>query len=236
MFDINDDGAINLDDVRILLQNEKYKPRLLKGDGDFRSKECIELLKESDIVVTNPPFSLFREYVAQLIAHEKKFVVIGPRNAITYKEIFPLIKHDIIWLGYGFNHGDAYFKVPEDSAHEYAEGVYDAATGLVHFRNCTWFTNLDIDKRHESIPLYKKFTPEEFPRYDDYDAVEVSKTSDIPYDYDGIMGVPITFLDRYNPDQFEIMGLDDHRVEWRGRGPSLNGKCKYRRIIIRRKR
>jgi hypothetical protein len=179
----------------------------LNGDGDFRSPECIELLKQADIVVTNPPFSLFREYVAQLIKYEKKFVIIGPYNAITYKEIFPLIKNNDIWLGYGFSAGNAFFKIPQSAENEYVEGVYNADTGLVKFRNCTWFTNLDIAKRHEDLILYKKYIQEDYPNYDNYDAINVDKTSEIPMDYNGVMGVPITFMDKYNPEQFEIITL-----------------------------
>lgn len=209
----------------------------LEGNGDFRSTECIELLKEASIVVTNPPFSLFREYVAQLMEYNKKFIIIGSQNAISYREIFPLIKDNKIWLGNGFKAGNAFFKIPSNADHsKYANGVYDPQTGLVKFRNCAWFTNLDLAKRHEELILYKKYKSDEYPQYDDYNAIEVSKVVDIPSDYDGVMGVPVTFLDKYNPDQFEILGLDDHRVEWRGRGPAINGKCKYRRIIIRHKK
>ena len=202
--DLNGDGAVDLSCVRILLQNDKNVLSTLET-GDFRSKECIELLKEADIVVTNPPFSLFREYIAQLMEYEKKFLIIGPVNAITYKEVFPLIKQNIIWLGYGFNAGNAYFAIPEANR-EYAAGVYDANRNLVKFRNCHWFTNLDHKKRHEELDLVCRYSPEEYPTYDNYDAIEVSKTSDIPYDYAGAMGVPITFLDKYNPEQFEIIG------------------------------
>jgi len=177
----------------------------LKGNGDFRSAESIELLKQADIVVTNPPFSLFREYIAQLIEHDKKFLIVGPHNAITYQGIFPLIQQNKLWLGYGFQAGNAYFAIPRDA--EYAKGVYDPATGLVKFRNVTWFTNLDISKRHEELVLYKSYSAEEYPAYDNYDAIEVGKTVEIPADYDGVMGVPITFLDKYNPDQFEIVGI-----------------------------
>ena len=177
----------------------------LKGDGDFRSPETIELLEQADIVVTNPPFSLFRQYVSQLIKHEKKFIVIGPWNAVAYKEIFPLIQNDKLWLGYGFQAGNAYFEVPHPP--DYAKGVYDQETRLVKFRNVTWFTNLDIKKRHEDLVLYKTYDPETYPSYDNYDGIEVSKTADIPMDYDGVMGVPITFLDKYNPEQFEIVGI-----------------------------
>ncbi|MDE0280855.1 MAG: adenine-specific methyltransferase EcoRI family protein [Gammaproteobacteria bacterium] len=180
----------------------------LDGDGDFRSPECIELLKQADIVVTNPPFSLFREYVAHLMEHDKKFVIIGPWNAVTYKEIFPLIRDNKFWLGYGFAAGNAFFAVPSET-NDYAAGVYNKKTGLVKFRNVTWFTNLDHRKRHEKLILYRRYTQEDYPTYDNYDAIEVGKTKDIPMDYAGAMGVPITFLDKYNPDQFDILGITD---------------------------
>jgi hypothetical protein len=169
------------------------------------SSECIELLKQADIVVTNPPFSLFREYLAQLIDFDKKFIIIGSLNAITYNDVFKLIKEDKVWLGYGFQAGNAYFAVPDGG--DYAKGVYDEATGLVKFRNVAWFTNLDISKRHEDLVLYKSYQPDEYPKYDNYDAIEVAKIAEIPCDYQGVMGVPLTFLDKYNPDQFEILGL-----------------------------
>lgn len=179
----------------------------LKGDGDFRSEECIELLKEADIVVTNPPFSLFREYVAQLIKYEKKFLIIGAANAITYLGIFDLIKTNKLWLGNGFENGNAFFSTP--NGEEYGDGVYDSTTGLVKFRNVTWYTNLEHSKRLEEIVLYRKYEPADYPRYENYDAIEVSKVKDIPMDYDGVMGVPITFLDKYNPNQFEIVGTTE---------------------------
>lgn len=179
----------------------------LRGDGDFRSEESIKLLKQADIVVTNPPFSLFREYVSQLIDHDKKFVIIGSQNAIAYKDIFKLVKENKIWIGYGFKAGNAFFLTPHPK--DFAKGVYDEATGLVKFRNVTWFTNLDISKRHEDLILYKTYNREEYPTYDNYDAIEVSQIKNIPSDYDGAMGVPITFLDRYNPDQFDILGITD---------------------------
>jgi len=182
----------------------------LKRDGDFRSEECIKLLKQVDIVVTNPPFSLFREYVAQLIEYKKKFLIIGNINAITYKEIFKLIKENRLWLGYNCTR---YFKRPDGTMFETARSF--------------WFTNLDITKRHEDIILYKKYDSKEYPKYDNYDAINVDKTKDIPADYDGVMGVPITFLDKYNPDQFEIVkfrkGNDDKDL-------SINGKYPYFRI------
>lgn len=233
--DLNQDGAVDLADVETLLKSKNNTLTLLNDDGDFRSAECVELLKQADIVVTNPPFSLFREYVAQLVEYDKKFLIIGNKNAITYKDIFHLIKDNKLWLGYGFVNGNAFFHIPQQYHRDWAEGVFNEETGLVKFRNVGWFTNLDTEKRHEELILFKHYTPEEYPKYDNYDAIEVSKTVNIPCDYDGLMGVPITFLDKYNPDQFEILGLDDHRVEWRGRGPDLNGKALYRRIIIRRK-
>lgn len=213
------------------VDDNELEVKELQGDGDFRSAECIELLKEADIVVTNPPFSLFREYVAQLIEYEKKFLIIGTQNAITYKEIFKLIKENKIWLGNGFRGGNAYFGIPETASRDYAKGVYDEETKLVKFRNCCWFTNLDHKKRHEELILYKNYTPEEYPKYDNYDAIEVKKTAEIPMNYNGVMGVPITFLDKYNPEQFEIVkfrkGDDDKDL-------SINGKCPYFRILIKK--
>ena len=181
----------------------------LKGDGDFRSEESIDLLKQADIVVTNPPFSLFREFVSKLFEYDKKFIIIGSKNAITYKEIFKLIKENRLWLGNGFAAGNAFFRIPPENARNFANGVYDKTTGLVKFRNVGWFTNLDIAKRHEELILFKNYTSEEFQTYDNYDAIEVSNTKDIPCDYSGAMGVPITFLDKYNPSQFEILGITD---------------------------
>ena len=176
----------------------------LKGDGDFRSSECIDLLKQADIVVTNPPFSLFREYVAQLIEYDKKFVIIGHQNAIKYKEIFPLIRDNKIWLGFGFKGGAAHFI--NEHYDDYATAG-DHIDGMIRVSGVHWFTNLDINKRHEDLILYKKYTPEEYPKYENFDAINVDVTKDIPMDYTGFMGVPITFMDKYNPDQFEIIGV-----------------------------
>lgn len=176
----------------------------LQGDGDFRSKECIELLKQADIVVTNPPFSLFREYVSQLVEYDKKFVIIGHQNAITYKEIFKLIKENKIWLGFGFTGGAGHFI---NTQYENYATATDKKEGMIRVSGVHWFTNLDINKRHEDLILYKNYTPEEYPKYDHYDGINVDKTKDIPMDYKGNMGVPITFLDKYNPEQFEIIGL-----------------------------
>lgn len=195
---------------------EEIGVKPLKGDGDFRSKECIELLKEADIVVTNPPFSLFREYVAQLMEHEKKFLIIGNQNNATYKEIFPLIQKNKMWLGYKC--GDMAFRVPE--YYESRETRYWQDENGQKWRsmgNICWYTNLDIKKRHENLILYRNYTSAEYPHYINYDAIEVSRTELIPMDYDGVMGVPITFLDKYNPNQFEIIGI--------GNGGELGVEC-----------
>ena len=205
--DMDGDGAIDLTDVEAMLRSPEFKPTLLKGDGDFRSEECIKLLKESDIVVTNPPFSLFREYIAQLVEYDKKFVVIGNQNAITYKEIFPLFKENKLWLGYGFKGNVGFFI--NTKYEDYAKSSQHKE-GMIRVSGVMWYTNLDIDKRHEDLLLYKKYTPEEFPKYDNYNAIEVSKTVEIPYDYNGAMGVPVTFMDKYNPEQFEIIGCADY--------------------------
>lgn len=225
----------------------------LKGDGDFRSKECIELLKQADIVVTNPPFSLFREYVAQLIEYDKKFIIIGHQNAISYKETFKLIMENQMWLGYGFKGGAAHFinKHYEDYA-----TAGDHKEGMIRVSGVTWFTNLDISKRHEDLILYKSYTSDEYPKFDNYDAINVDKTKDIPIDYNGLMGVPITFLDKFNPEQFEILGItqrndDPYKIkqyttedypnanDLNARGVIIvNGvpKAIYARILIKNKR
>ncbi len=230
------DGAYDLDDIKRLLSsgNEHVKVKIgLKGGGDFRSEECGRLLKKADIVVTNPPFSLFREYVAQLVAFNKKFLIIGNQNAVSYKEIFPLIRENKIWLGN--KSGAQKFYVPNN--YEQKNVFLDKKEGKkkASFGNICWFTNLDIPKRHGDLILFEKYSPEKYPKYDNYDAIEVGQVAKIPCDYYGAMGVPVTVLDKYNPDQFEILGLDDPSVEWRGRGPDLNGKKLYRRIIIKRK-
>ena len=193
--DINKDGKINLDDAITTP---------LKGNGDFRSEECIKILEESDIVVTNPPFSLFREYIAQLIEYNKKFVIVGHQNAISYKEIFQLIKENKIWLGYGFKGGAGHFinKFYEDYA-----SASDRKEGMIRVSGVHWFTNLEIKKRYEDLILYKKYNQENYPKYDNFDAINVDVTKEIPIDYAGYMGVPITFMDKYNPDQFEIIAL-----------------------------
>lgn len=210
--DYNGDGVVNLTDVQYLLQNDRNVLTMLKENGDFRSRECIELLKEADIVCTNPPFSLFREYVAQLIKYEKKFLIIGNMNAITYKEIFPLIMQNRIWFGKSIHSGDRKFNVPDDyPLHAAGCGVDENGRKFIRVKGVRWFTNLDYKARHENLILYKTYNPEEYPKYDNYDAINVDATNDIPCDYDGVMGVPITFLDKYNPDQFEIINANDYR-------------------------
>lgn len=187
---------------------EEIGVHALKGDGDFRSAECIELLKQADIVVTNPPFSLFREYVEQLIEHEKQFVIVGNQNAATYREIFKLIKENQIWLGH--NSGDMAFMVPDDyepRATRY--WVDEAGQKWRSLGNACWFTNLDISKRHEELILYKNYSPQEYPTYVNYNAIDVASYKDIPCDYDGVMGVPVTMLGYLNPDQFEVIGNGD---------------------------
>jgi hypothetical protein len=255
--DIDGDGEFNLQDVANQLKANKHNEWTpLEGSGDFRSDECIKLLKQSDIVVTNPPFSLFREYVKQLFEQNKNFVIIGNMNAITYKEIFPLIKENKMWLGNGFHAGNAYFSTP--LAKKYGEGVYMPETGLVKFRNVCWFTSLDHGRRHQPLPLmtmeenlkYSKHKEikgkKVYDKYDNYNAIEVSFTDSIPSDYDGVMGVPISFLDKYNPDQFDILGA----TESEGRGfsnglwneaskvsqPLIGGERVYKRIFIQHKK
>ncbi len=219
--DIDGDGAASIVDVKLFLERNPHSRTPLTGGGDFRSPECIALLKQADIIVTNPPFSLFREYVAQLVEHGKKFLIIGSKNAVTYKEIFPLIKENKMWVGAGFANGNAYFSIPADQAREFADGVYDKGTGLVKFRNVGWFTNLDHRRRHDPLTgmtmadnlrfsKHKEIKGKKaYDRYDNYDAIEVPYTDAIPSDYDGAMGVPISFLDRHNPEQFEILGITD---------------------------
>ncbi len=230
----------------------------LKGDGDFRSRESIELLKQADIVVTNPPFSLFREFVAQLMEYDKKFLIIGNVNAISYKECFELIKENKMWLGASIHSGDREFGVPEEyPLHAAGYRIDEEGKKYIRVKGVRWFTNLDYKERHEKLILFKTYNPEEYPDYHNYNAIEVSKTADIPCNYDGNMGVPITFLDKYNPDQFEILGITDRndnsglrtKVYTIADAPNfgdlnrrgvlkVNGEYKstYARLIIRRKK
>ena len=239
--DYNGDGAVNLADVQYLIQNDKNVLSMLKGNGSFDSPECIELLKKSDIVVTNPPFSLFREYLAMLEKYEKRFLIIGNTNALSYKEIFQMFQYDKIRTGYtNFNVG-MFFQVPDDweKFHHIENGKKIARVST----SC-WFTNLPVSKHNEDLILYKHYTPEEYPKFDNYDAINVNTYTDIPCDYDGIMGVPITFLDKYNPEQFEIVDAIGRYSMLTGPTPEtkgkyltmLDGKPKYARIIIRNKK
>ena len=216
-----------------------YVKTPLKQNGDFRSPECIEILKEADVVITNPPFSLFREYVAQLIEYDKKFIILGNQNALTYKEIFPLFRDNKIWYGVSIHSHGRDFRVPDDYPLQAYEYRTDAdGNKFINVKGVRWITNVDYDGRYEDLILYKRYTPEEYPKYDNYDAIEVSKTAEIPADYDGVMGVPISFIDKYNPNQFEIIGLDRYTVPKEflvGGRVAINGKPRYARILIRRK-
>lgn len=247
--DLNNDGSVSLDDVEYLLKHNKNVSRRLRGDeeysaGDFRSKECVELLKQADIIVTNPPFSFFREFVALLIEYDKDFLIIGNVNAISYKEIFKLIKEKKVWLGSSHrNKGiGMFFNIPDTVNTDFATRVKD---GKIFIGGAVWFTTLDTPINHEPMTLYKKYTPEEYPKYDNYNAIEVSRTKYIPSDYDGLMGVPITFLNSgYNPEQFEILDgigrysmLDGPTEKTRGTYlTKIKGVPKYARIIIKNKK
>ena len=240
--DNNGDGATDLSDVEYLIKNKKNTLKILKEDGDFRSEECIELLKESDIVVTIPPFSLFREYVSQLIEYNKQFIIMGNTNALTYKEIFYLFKEDKIRTGYtNFNVG-MYFFVP-DSAEKYHKIVNGRK--MVRVSTSCWFTSLPVKKHNDKLILYKKYNPEEYPKFDNYDAINVNSYKEIPCDYKGLMAVPVTFLDKFNPNQFEIvdalnryslLDIFNTNEDVRKRHShtcNINGKSTYFRIVIK---
>lgn len=217
-------------------KQETESPHYFKGDGDFRSKECVELLQQSDIVVTNPPFSLFREFVSQIVQHKKQFLIIGNVNAITYKEIFELIQQDKIWLGVNLGRGISGFIVPDHYSHHGTEvSINNEGQTVIATNSCLWLTNLALAQRSEEIDLTKIYSGNEssYPKYDNCDGINVNKTQDIPKDYHGLMGVPITFLHKYNPDQFEIVRFrkgDD------GKDLSINGKCPYFRILVKNKK
>ncbi len=240
--DTNKNGRIDIDDLEW---------RYLQGDGDFRSDEVKKLRAEADFIITNPPFSLFREFLAWITEGNKKFAIIGNMNAVTYKEVFPLIKNNKMWLGKTGNGSDMVFGVPIGAVVAESDRLKAERLGYkgnyTRLGNSCWYTNIEHGRRHEPLKLmtmadnikhsrHKEIRGKEYQKYDNYDAVEVPFTDAIPCDYDGVMGVPISFLDKYCPEQFEILGLDDHREVWRGRGPDLNGKCIYRRIIIQKKR
>lgn len=230
--DRNGDGVVDLTDVQHLLQNDRNVLSLLKT-GDFRDPECIALLDEADIVVTNPPFSLFREYVAQLVNHDKKFLIVGNVNAITYKELFPLIQDNKMWLGPSITSGDRKFHVPDSYPLNAAGcGIDPDGRHFIRVKGVRWFTNLDHNKRHEELDLVCRYSPEEYPKYDNYNAINVGRTQDIPCDYADVMGVPVTFLDKYNPDQFEIVG-NEYILGITGGRCYLAGKRLYGKVFIR---
>lgn len=243
--DIDGDGAVNLDDVKYLLKHDKNSATPLCGNGDFRSEECMKLLKEADIIVTNPPFSLFREYVAQLVGHKKKFLIMGNQNAITYKEIFKLIKENQMWLGQSLNGKNILFQIPD-----HYESYYKIIDGKKYAfpKSVVWFTNLNVPKRSEELVLYKKYAEEEYSKYDNYNAINIDRTEQIPMDYTGVMGVPITFLHKHNPNQFEIIdglnrytvldvaGLNDNAVKKHLHMTEIGGKSTYFRVLIKNKK
>lgn len=252
--DTTGDGGVDMFDVAELFRNGENQLTELKGDGDFRSPECVELLDGADIIVTNPPFSLFREFVSLIVEHQKNFVIIGNQNAISYEETFSLMKSNKMWIGASIHSGDRAFFVPDDYPLDAAGCGIDGKTGKKYIRvkGVRWFTNLDIKQRHEEMILVRRYTPEQYPKYVNYDAIEVGKTSDIPCDYDKEIGVPITFMDKYNPEQFEIVGIsrelvrslsDDVRKN--GAYPQIGrfyldvGEAKYKkvyeRLVIRNK-
>lgn len=222
VYDKTGDGGIDMLDVAELFQSGENELVELQGDGDFRSSECIELLQQADIVVTNPPFSLFREYVSTLIEHDKKFIIIGNVNAVTYKEIFPLIQQNRLWFGASIHSGDRAFYVPDDYPLNAAGcGVDETGRRFIRVKGVRWYTNLDMKQRHEEMILVKKYNPSTYQAYDNYAAINIDKTADIPCDYAGVMGVPITFLDKYSPDQFEIIGITK---TWYGMASKTYGK------------
>lgn len=239
VYDKTGDGGVDMFDVAELFKSHENELSELDGDGDFRSPECLALLDEADIVVTNPPFSLFREYVATLIEHGKHFIIIGNVNAITYKEVFPLIMQNKIWIGASIHSGDRAFYVPDDYPLNAAGcGVDEDGRRFIRVKGVRWYTNLDIKQRHEEMILVKRYAPEKYQKYDNYDGINVDATADIPCDYTGMMGVPITFLDKYSPDQFEVLGITDRnnpyglttKVYTKADGPNY-GDCNRRGAI-----
>jgi len=235
-------------DIYSLLASKKRGVKRLKDSGDFRSDECIKYLKQADIVVTNPPFSLFREYIAQLIQYQKKFLIIGNINALHYKEIFPLIQNNQLWIGVSMDSSNRYFQVPEAYPLTEKTGKIENGKKFAFVKGCLWYTNIDIAQRHEKLILYRRYTPNEYPKYENFNAIDVNKVSDIPMDYDGYMGVPDSFIRKYNPEQFEIIGLGAGDLakeigitkNYRGRTDVAfkqdgKDKCPYSRIIIRNK-
>lgn len=244
IYDKTGDGGVDMLDVAELFKSGENELTELNGNGDFRSKECLALLDEADIVVTNPPFSLFREYVAVLMEHQKHFIIIGNVNAITYKEIFPLLRDNQIWIGASIHSGDRKFYVPDDYPLNAAGcGVDEDGRRFIRVKGVRWYTNLDLKQRHEEMILVKCYDSVEYSMFDNYDAINIDKTTDIPCDYAGIMGVPITFMDKYSPDQFEIIGLIAGNIRGLAGieskigkdGPYINGRLKYGRVLVRNK-
>ena len=245
--DVNNDGAMDFSDIELLLRSNKNNLTILDGDGDFRSEESIEFLKEADVVVTNPPFSLFREYVSQLVEYGKKFLILSNMNALHYKEIFPLIKEGKMWAGYSFNK-TMEFVMPDD--YKLKGKAYIDKDGKKHgfVPAICWFTNIDIEKRHNPLILYKKYSEDEYDRFDELpQIININKVIEMPVDYDGYMAVPITFLDKYSPDQFEIIdalnrytvldyfGINEDVRRRHSHCCNINGHSTYSRIVIRRK-
>ncbi|MBQ9681588.1 MAG: hypothetical protein IJV49_04585 [Aeriscardovia sp.] len=246
VYDVAGDGGVDMFDVAELFKSHENELVELEGDGDFRSDECLALIDEADVVVTNPPFSLFREYVATLMEHEKHFIIIGNQNAITYKEVFPLLMNNQMWLGY--HSGHTLFAVPDtydipdfydksDKSKLRSNGYVIDDTGRLwrNLGNICWFTNLDIKKRHEDLVLFREYNSDDYPKYDGYDVINVNRLVDIPCDYSGVMGVPITIMDKYNPDQFEIVGLANS-ARYLGDLECLtviDGRRIYNRVLIR---
>lgn len=246
VYDKTGNGGVDMLDVAELFKSGENELTELIGNGDFRSEECLALLDEADIVVTNPPFSLFREYVSMLMEHQKHFIIIGNVNAITYKEIFPLIMKNQLWFGASIHSGDRKFYVPDDyPLNASGCGIDEDGKRFIRVKGVRWYTNLDLKQRHEEMILVKYYSQEQYPVFDNYNAVEVSKTTDIPCDYPGIMGVPITFMDKYNPDQFEIIGATESEGKGFSNGlwdedsgiaqPLIKGIRKYKRLFIRNK-
>ncbi len=244
VYDKTGDGGVDMLDVAELFKSGENELTELNGNGDFRSKECLALLDEADIVITNPPFSLFREYVAVLMEHQKHFIIIGNVNAITYKEIFPLLRDNQIWIGASIHSGDRKFYVPDDYPLNAAGcGVDEDGRRFIRVKGVRWYTNLDLKQRHEEMILVKRYDSVEYSMFDNYDAINIDKTTDIPCDYAGIMGVPITFMDKYSPDQFEIIGLIAGNIRGLAGieskigkdGPYINGRLKYGRVLVRNK-
>lgn len=246
VYDTTGDGGIDMDDIINLFKNRENELTELKGDGDFRSEECIELLKEADIVVTNPPFSLFREYIATLMRYNKKFVIMGNKNAITYKEMFPLLKENKIWVGATSLNGGRWMIMPNNIEITSKKTKIDENGDIIlNVAGVCWFTNLDIKKRHEDLILVKRYSQDDYPMYDNYNAINVNKVTEIPCDYEGAMGVPITFMDKYNPDQFDILDANDFRLEHfktlkshglvKDKDSAIYGQPTYARILVRNK-